>query len=535
MNPTTGPFSAALALLLVQGQVQRPATPTALQQGHGAAAAGPQDALGFRLRDTTAARGLTTALGMVPGMATGVAVADIDDDGDVDLFLPRPLGRADRLFLNDGQGHFTDEAASRGLGDLAEERVGLFLDVDADADLDLLTTNDDLFATSSFRLFTQDAHGGFGEVTASAGVELVSLVSVSTHRGGACAADWNGDGYLDVYSASWNGFPTLFLNDGDGTFTDATGSSQTAVFEHGWQPMAVDVTEDGIQDIYVAVDFAPNRLWINDGNASFTDAAPIAGCDVVMNDMGMSILDWDNDGDFDLYTTNIYDWPGAVPVETYNVLLRREPLVAGLPRYVDVSVAAGVDEGAWGWGVTGVDLDLDGLLEIAETNGWNAPAWIRRVPRIWKRPSVDVDRFSEVGRAAGFGTAVWGSSLVSCDVDRDGDADLVEVLMDGRLLLHENRLSPMLAATRHSLVVRPRSTGPNTHGIGAVVRVEVGELRLMRLVSAGASLLGQEPAEAFFGLGDASLAERVTVTFADGTLVELTNVAADQVLTVQHP
>jgi hypothetical protein len=133
-----------------------------------------------------------------------------------------------------------------------------------------------------------------------------------------------------------------------------------------------------------------------------------------------------------------------------------------------------------------------------------------------------------------FADAYWGSCLIALDYDRDGDQDLVQACRGGPLRLLENRQA--VGSTWGSwLIVRPRMGGPNRFAIGAVVRTEVGALQQMRLITAGTSYLGQEPAEAFFGLGTGvTSVAQVTVEWPDGTATVLQDVAANQIITVNH-
>ena len=131
----------------------------------------------------------------------------------------------------------------------------------------------------------------------------------------------------------------------------------------------------------------------------------------------------------------------------------------------------------------------------------------------------------------GFDNPDWGSALVSFDMDRDGDLDLLQVGFDGdpvRLLEND-------ATSGHYLVVRPRTHCRNRFAIGAVVRVTAGGRTMTRLITAGTSLLGQEPAEAFFGLGASTSATSVSVEWPGGGVTQRSGVAADQVLEIVRP
>ncbi|MDH3785191.1 MAG: ASPIC/UnbV domain-containing protein, partial [Acidobacteriota bacterium] len=143
--------------------------------------------------------------------------------------------------------------------------------------------------------------------------------------------------------------------------------------------------------------------------------------------------------------------------------------------------------------------------------------------------------FTDVSATSGFNDAFWGSALVAFDHDRDGDLDLLQTCAPGGPAPADLRLldnQSTLAASNKYLVVQPRMSGTNHRAIGAVVRITVGSQQMMRLISAGSSFLGQEPAEAFFGVGDVLIVDQVTVEWPDGTTTQRTNVNPNQVLLV---
>jgi hypothetical protein len=254
----------------------------------------------FRFDDVSAQRGIGSYR-MAAGMGAGVAAADYDGDRDIDLFVPTAEGEADQLYQNIGNGKFVEVAADVGLDSTTRSRTALWLDYDGDGDLDLLVATDhDWMTTGPYTLYRQD-DGVFTDVTAGSGLDVPAPVRedhpIIPHRGGLCAGDINGDGHLDVYSLQWNGLPHLFLSNRDGTFHDITSSSgvDTALY-YAHQPMMHDFDRDGWTDIYAAIDFLHNALYINQRNGTFVDVAAAAGADNAMNDMGMSLGDVDNDG-----------------------------------------------------------------------------------------------------------------------------------------------------------------------------------------------------------------------------------------------
>jgi hypothetical protein len=239
--------------------------------------------------------------------------------------------------------------------------------------------------------------------------------------------------------------------------------------------------------------------------------------------MGIAVGDYDNDGDFDFYVTNIWDRPEQ------NVLLRNDSPADGL-LFTETAASAGVANCGWSWGTTFFDADLDGLLDVAVTNGWLTST---DASRFFLQSPAAPGTFVEVGAAVGFDDTLWGSALLAVDTDRDGRQDLIQTCVDGPVRVLRN-LDP--GATGHHLVVRPRMSGANHYAIGAVVKIDIGATSMMRPILAGSSFQGQEPAEAHFGLGAGlggpTVVDRVRVEWPYGRVSEAYDVPVDQVFDI---
>lgn len=490
--------------------------------------------------DVAPARGIVNYQ-MATGYGGGIAAADYDGDGDIDLFIPNALGEPDRLYRNDGRGNFTDIAALAGVDSTDPNKVALWFDYDGDHDLDLLVTGGDcysecLLAEQKVRLYRQDGPTQFVEVAASAGIVVPALDQSNTHVGGMCAGDINNDGWLDLFIGVWGGAGHLFLNNHDGTFSDISVAAGVSASDDHWQPMMHDFNGDGWLDIYVAIDFHPNKLWINQGDLTFVNRAAEAGLDNVMNDMGMALGDYDNDGDLDIYTTNIFDYLGQ---GEHNVLFRNNSVGDRL-QFTDITPPL-MHNGGWGWGCTFIDHDNDGDVDIAATNGFLFSPWSTDPSKFWRNNGQSpTPTFSTVSGAVGFADTSWGSALVAFDYDRDGDLDMAQSCNEGGpLRLMENQQSGDIALNQH-LVIVPRLDGPNSQAIATIVRILTPDgKQQMRLITAGTSFFGQEPAEAFFGLGGVPgsvpympfTEAHVLVEYPNGTRMAYLDVAADQIVT----
>ncbi len=469
------------------------------------------------------------------GMGAGVAAADFDNDGDIDLFVPTGGGVRSQLYRNTGTGGFEEISASVGINSFDRDRAAIWFDYDGDHQLDLLIVGD-CYDRSNFvqcqqdttlKLFRQVSVGSFVDATTISGLTRHLVADSDEHVGGLSAGDLNGDDYLDVFIAFWNTGPSWLLLSQNGqsfdllNFSDATHSQG----EHNWQPIILDFNDDGFQDIFTAIDAGPNHLWINDGTGQFTDLAPQFGVNSAWNDMGVAIGDYDNDRDFDIHISEITFGNGS---PRHNVLYRNDS-GAG---YNEVAETHNVDNGGWAWGTTFLDCDNDRDLDLAVTNGYYDPPWSTDTTRLFLNDGSDSIVFQDVASAANMADQLWGSSLIAFDYDRDGDLDLTQTCANaGPIRLLQNQLTESQQSGGW-LVVRPRQPGPNHFAIGATVRVRIGSEWMARPILAGTSLMGQEPAEAFFGLGDASIVDQVSVEWPGSGTTSMYDVATNQTMTM---
>ncbi len=493
----------------------------------------------FAFADVSDAGGIRTYF-QAPGMGGGVAIADFDGDGDVDLFVPNRQGVADQLYRNRGDGTFDEVAAEVGLASFGHSRAALWVDVDGDHDLDLVVARDGFVAGDadpprhSLQLFLQTPEGSFANATVGSGLEGPLHAGKGTHVGGLAAGDFDRDGYLDLFFAQWQGPSYLFRNTGLGTFVDvSTPSGVGELLGTNWAPLFCDVDRDGWEDLFVATDFFPNRLWRNRGDGTFEDVAASAGVDDAWNDMGAAFGDYDNDGDLDLYVTNVTD--DFVGVKRHNVLYANRAETGTLV-FDEVAEAAGVADGFWGWGATFLDANRDGLLDLAATNGTDGAPWSTDPSRFFLNRGGAPVVFAEVSAQVGFADELIGSGLAAADLDRDGRLDLVHAARrerpnaPGALRVLKNVGNG--SDEEHYLVVQPRMPGPNRFAIGALVRVTVGGTTQTRLISAGTSFLSQEPAEAVFAWEGPSTTALVEIEWPGGGAKSVPGVAADQVIEI---
>lgn len=496
------------------------------------------------LEEVSAERGIADVATITHLYGNGAAAADFDNDGDIDFYLTTDDGIPDRLYENDGTGHFTDVAAQKGIAEQKNNRAALWFDYNGDGRLDLVVAGENCVSISCknpvrLAFYEQLPDGNFKEKTTEAGLILDdSFDNVPFFAiGGFAAGDLNNDGFLDLLFMVWGGGIKFFKNNGNPTgagrtFSDATAAAGLTM-EHKtpWQSMLHDFNGDGLLDIYCNVDYAPNKLWINQGGR-FEDKATEYGLGNAFNEMGMTMGDSDNDGDLDIYITNITrNYQGE---EQYNLLYEQRQ-VNGQIKFKETARGQGVSRGGWGWGATFADINNDGFQDLLTTNGLINYLWPADSSKLWLNSKAG---FVDVSDQCGFNDKLNATTVLGFDMDRDGDTDILQTLKFNPFSYRPARLYENKLEDAHNpgnyLTVQPRMDGPNRFAIGSVVTVAADDFVSSRLISAGCSFYGQEPAEAFFGLGQRDSIREVSVKWPTGEVSIYQNIAVNQVVKLAY-
>ncbi|MBX2800606.1 MAG: VCBS repeat-containing protein [Myxococcales bacterium] len=425
----------------------------------------------------------------------GAAIADVDDDGDLDVFLPR-MALPDRLMLNDGAGRFTIDPLFDGKPSHSSGAV--FFDAEGDGDLDLYVTQ--LEADANL-LYINDGSGIFSEEATQRGADRSTQGDCSDQYG-VSAVDVDADGDLDLAIAGWQeswrlgevNRSALLINDGTGHFTEQTEPWGLADL-HQRAPFSLlfhDLDADTLPDMHVVADWQTSGVLANDGT-SFS-ALPD---DVFTEESGMGadLGDVDGDGDLDWFVSAIYS-PRLVCLNgpcTGNRMYRRAD-----DTYVDDTDAAGVRIGQWSWGAVFVDMDLDADLDLAVTAGFDAPEILHLTGNVYRNDGTG--RFEDATCETGFTVVGQGRTLLAFDMDRDGDQDLLLV----QTVLPASVWEATGAEGRSSMTVELRQPGGNPFGIGALVtvRAEPEGPEQVRLLHANSLFMGGPPPEVHVGLAD---------------------------------
>jgi hypothetical protein len=429
----------------------------------------------------------------------GAATGDYDNDGDPDLYVTG-FG-PNVLYRNEGNGTFTDVTRAAGVNDPRWSTSAAFVDYDRDGDLDLVNVNYVDFRVAANRKCTSPA----GE------------------------PDYCTPKAYSPTPAS------LFRNDGGGRFTDVSKASGIASRPGpGLGVVCADLDGDGWTDIFVANDGAANHLWMNRGNGTFSEDALMSGTAYSADGraeagMGITAGDFDADGDEDLFVTHL--------LNEKNRLYRND----GQGVFHDATAQFALDRAALtGFGTEWFDYDNDGLLDLFITNGavqivdalrgqrypYQQPKQLFRnagPPRYAFTevvpPSGTALAFPEVGRGSAFG-----------DLDNDGDVDIVESNNNGPARVLRNE-SPR----RHWLLVSLTGTSSNRGALGArVAALRRGGAALWRRAHTDGSYLSANDPRVHFGLGDDAAIEAVGVVWPNGRRERFTGVTADRLVALRE-
>jgi len=291
-----------------------------------------------------------------------------------------------------------------------------------------------------------------------------------------------------------------------------------------------DFNDDLYPDLFVAIDHTSDEFFWNRAGA-FVNATAEVGATHTGNDMGVACSDLDDDGDLDLFVTNITDPSHVFGTTQYNALNINTASPLEAARFSDEAALRGVHNTYWGWGTKFVDVENDGDLDLIAVTGFDEYVYLRVGPGspVYRTPSVllindGTGRFSRL-QSAGLDDPDDSRALIAFDYDRDGDEDLLVTNVNQPARLLENIGSPQ----GHWLQVELRqSIGENRNGIGASVFAAVAGVTKRRDIIVGDSYLAGSPAEVHFGLGSASRLDVLQVKWTDGTESSYTNVVADR-------
>ncbi|MFP6796954.1 MAG: CRTAC1 family protein [Pseudomonadales bacterium] len=500
-------------------------------------------------------------------MGSGGALFDYDNDGDLDIYLVNGgnltsdlSNSRNRMFERNADGSYEDVSETTGLDDAGFGMGSALGDIDNDGDLDIYVSNFD-----SDRLYLDNGDKTFTDVTTDAGIRGDRWSSSATF------CDIDEDGYLDLYVATYvtqrplqacadasgaidycapNAYrgeaDQLYRNNGDGTFTSIGEDSGISVkINNALGVVCFDFNGDHHDDFFVANDGEPNHLWINRGNGTFDEHGIALGVAVNLfgdteASMGIALGDVNADHRLDLLLTHLDGETNTLYLSTHDHV------------FVDGTTQSGLGRPSipyTGFGVSLFDADQDGTLDIAIANGR-----VRKEPgNATSSGAKLLDKFhhdySELnhlminlgsGKFADFCTVsnpfcndlAVSRGLLTGDIDGDGDLDILITNSNGPARLYRNSIPDQGGW----LKLRLLDPTLNRDAIGARVQIKVGGIWQIRPVIHSDSYLSSHDATVHFGLGDATAVDEIIVTWPDGYDERFPGVTRDQfvVLSKNH-
>ena len=498
---------------------------------------------------------------IIETMGSGVVFFDYDTDGDADLYFvnsgnvpeekrdPQQTKLGNALYRNDGYGRFTDVTEMSGTGDTGYGMAAAAGDIDNDGDLDLYVAN---FGNDT--LYRNNGDGTFTDITEAAGIDN-ALWGIA-----AIYLDFDVDGDLDIFVVNYlvyelsmpittykgivgYGHPrsyqgtadVLYRNNGDGTFTNiAEAAGLTNPSEgRGMAAVACDYDNDGFPDVYVANDTNRNFLYHNNGDGTFTDESLFIGVGydetgVAEGSMGVDAGDYNGDGWFDFIVANS---------EKATLYKNEEGLF-----FLDVTADSGLGQPTLpfvGFSPLFVDYDNDGHLDVFCANGHpqdvigiltDHDTFAQRDQMF--RNNGD-GHYTDVSESAGvyFEVPLVGRAAAAADYDNDGDIDIVIMNSNQHAVLLRNDGGNL----KNWLGIKLVGSQSNRDGIGTKVSLTAGGLTQIREVKSGSSYASGSDTRLLFGLDAYQRVERITVVWQSGTIQELEGVSVNQNLTIVEP
>ena len=508
--------------------------------------------------------------------STGPTFVDYDQDGDLDIFVPTEAhmqGHDNRLFENIGQGRFTNVAVERGIdngGGLA--RGASWGDIDNDGDMDMFVANMPPSARgvkkvphSAYRnLLIETGEPNFKNITVSAGLlragneQDVQAGGIGSTGAGVAWGDFDNDGYLDLYikQPEYDVDNVLFHNKGDGTFVDVTEQSGAGILgkvlkaNAQGSPNWTDFNQDGWQDLLVTNEGDSNIAFLNKGDGTFTDITrnrkPPQALALLNpgNANGACIGDIDNDGDMDIFL------PTA---DQANRLVISRFAETGEVKFTDITMASGIGDMGGARGCAMADFDNDGLLDIYINNGGESNVLINDVIRMpvfvqfyiaWEpaynrlyRNNGD-NTFTDITDGSGAEGLGIGSGVGAADINDDGYPDLfvtnrtyysmgkrVGVEQQNQLLLNAGGENNWV---RVSLV----GTKSNRSGYGARVKLVSGDLVQYREHSSAHGYNSANDPRLLFGLGTKDSIDYIEVIWPSGIVQKIETAEPGQTIKI---
>lgn len=522
----------------------------------------------FNFKDVTKSAGVANQ----NHYSTGVVLADVDGDADLDL-LVSSLHKGVSLYLNNGAGKFT-LAQNTGLQSTAGKgNTTLALaDIDQDSDLDLYVAN---YKEQSVKDMYSLEELSWDNITRKKGNGYQLIPPFDQHY-----RIFMGSGKPD--RREYGEIDQLFLNDGNGTFNEVTDLSSHFLDAQGHQlglkkdwgltAAFADINDDGLPDLYVCNDFwTPDRFWINQGNGIFKAADKNTVRDMSFSSMAVDFSDINRDGNLDFFVTemmsrrhqermkHLVNYPpdpsdpdsfDVAPQYMRNTLY----LNRGDNTFAEIAPFSNTEATGWSWATRFMDIDMDGYedLVIATGNGFdlqdldtqeelnhnytgnrNMKGYILQYPPL-QLPNVilknDKDlTFSDKSTQWGFDKNDISNGMATADFDNDGDLDLVTNRLNKTAGVFENN------TTAPRIAVRLKGKAPNTHAVGAKIMLQGGPVPQQDEIKSGGEYVSGSSSQVVFAATSEDSSYTLSITWPDGIRQHIPNVRINSIYEIDEP
>ena len=444
------------------------------------------------LRGATLFTDITIDTGILfSGASEGVCVFDYNNDGMDDILFTTRNGSSNHLYRNEGNMIFMDVSFESNIGVTMEARTAVAGDFDNDGDLDVF-----IGATvGESMLFENTGEGTFQDITDISGINISDQVR------GSSWVDHDKDGFLDLYVGLLYEPNKLFKNNGDGTFVDVAQNIGAAgpltagiIMGLGF----IDYDRDGDQDLFITQDNNNGNILLRyEDYGAYTDVSAISQIDLDVMGMGVAFGDIDRDGLFDFYTTNLYE----------NSLLLNS--ISGV--FLDISTSSGTEDipGSMGWGTFFFDANNDGWVDIYNNN---ETAFGGVINSLMINQGDQTFNMLNYESGAVINNNGYGSAF--SDFDQDGDLDMILVghpSSSGSINLLRNDSDP-----QNWIMFKLSQLEQNIYGVGSTIELYHGNTRQLNFIGAGNGYCSQNTLNVHFGLGQETIIDSVIVFWPDG-------------------
>lgn len=526
----------------------------------------------------------------------GVAVGDINKDGLVDIYLTRFMA-PNKLFINKGGLRFEEAPASMGLNDSLGASFGAtMVDIDGDNDLDVFIAK---YGFDPNRMYINNGDGTFTDKAQEMGIATVGNSIQATFF------DFDNDGDLDFYLVL-NGIDRpgflhkgvksqLFRNNGDMTFTDVAEQAGIRHEGFGLSCTAGDINNDGWLDLYIANDFEePDHLYLNNKNGTFTDVTKKAMKHTALFSMGNDIADFNNDDYLDIYSVDMlpenhvrrntqFETMSSFSMAFDSTQMIKNCLFLNRKdtTFSDIAYMAGTAATEWSWATMFADFDLDGWKDLMVVNGltWDvmdrdftkfgitsevllkmgigkeAMEFVKGLnmntdrnletdyTRVFRNiPRTQVNnylyknggnlQFHQVSEAWGFTEPYNSVAFAYADFDNDGDIDLVVNNIDSLATIYKNNSNDQ--GNKNYINIKLQYKDKNTEGLGARVKVLQDTIWQSVELQRTRGFVSSVDASALFGFPNNKSLKEIHVLWPDGTKQILKNVAINKKITITY-